>query len=511
MTTLLPLAGRRPALPAAVRPRRPLLVRLPLLCLLALQAVLSWRLQNSAFQDESLYLYAGHREIALLLHGTPTYDNYASYFSGAPFFYPVLGAMADRFAGLAGARALSLLFMLACTVLLHGLARRLFGRRAALMGAALFALSGPVLFLGHLATYDAMALFLLAVGAWTAVRAARLPWPVTALVGVPLALAGTAKYAALLFAGTVLGLVALAALPERGLRQALLRGLLALGSAVGCAALVLLLAGHSFLAGVRSTTTARQAGTDSTPLLLRLSAEYGGLVLLLAVVGTVLLVRAGTGRQRTARLLLAGLLTGTALLAPAYQVHLHTLTSLHKHIGFGLFFAAPVAGYGLARIADVGHYSPRRLGIALGVCLLATELGISQSAALFRQWPDSTRLEQVLRTQIRPQTGHYLVEEAEVPRYYQAALAQPYQWSGTYFFAYTDKKGEHLTGVPAYRAALTEDYFDLVVLRYGPTAGLDRQIDSALTTGHGYTLIATVAADSSYGRGTWFVWRPNRD
>ena len=95
-----------------------------------------WRLQNTAFQDESLYLYAGHREIAQLLHHTPTYDNYASYFSGAPFLYPVLGAAADHLAGLAGARALSLLFMLATTAMLHGLSRRLFGRPAALLAAA---------------------------------------------------------------------------------------------------------------------------------------------------------------------------------------------------------------------------------------------------------------------------------------------------------------------------------------------------------------------------------------
>ena len=118
-----------------------------------------------------------------------------------------------------------------------------------------------------------MALFLLALAAWIAVRTARSPWPLVALVGLPLALAGATKYAALLFAPTVLALVVLAAVPERGLPKALLRGLLAAATAVGGAALVLVLAGHSFLVGLRTTTTARQAGTDGTGLLLRLSAE----------------------------------------------------------------------------------------------------------------------------------------------------------------------------------------------------------------------------------------------
>ncbi|GAB2698627.1 glycosyltransferase family 39 protein [Kitasatospora kifunensis] len=483
--------------------------RIPLFGLLMLQAALSWRLDNSAFQDESLYLYAGHRELAQLLHHTPTFDNYSAYFSGAPFLYPVLGALADHVAGLAGARALSLLFMLATTGLLHALTRRLFGRPAALLAAAVFAVTGPTLFLGHLATYDAMALFLLALAAWAAVRTAALPALTAALVAPPLVLAAFTKYAALLYLPTVLALVVLAAVPGRGWWRGLLRGALVLAAAAGCGYGVIALAGRSFVAGVRSTTTARQSGTDPTGLLVRHSVEYGGAVFLLAIAGAVLLVRhrpAGAA-GRPGRFALGLLLTGTALLAPAYQIHLHTLTSLHKHVGYGLFFAAPMAGYALSRLLGSRLHDPRRLGLALASCLLVAGLGIQQSAQLFRQWPDATGLVQALRTQVRPITGRYLAEESEVPRYYLRDLVQPYQWSGTYFFDYTDKKGRHYTGVPAYKAAIADRYFDLIVLRYGPTAALDRQIDGDLTAGHGYQLIAKVRADSGYGSGTWFVWR----
>ncbi len=74
--------------------------------------------------------------------------------------YPPLGAAADGLGGLAGARVLSLAFMLGATMLLWGAAARLFGRRASFFAAALFALLGTTLHLGVFATTDAMSLFL---------------------------------------------------------------------------------------------------------------------------------------------------------------------------------------------------------------------------------------------------------------------------------------------------------------------------------------------------------------
>ena len=139
----------------------------PLLAVLAVQAALSVRLlrADTAFQDEALYLWAGHLQWAHWLHGTPI-PPFPYYFSGAPVIYPPLGALADGIGGLAGARVLSLVFMLGATGLAWGTAARLFGRRAAFFAAALFAVLGPTLHLGAFATYDAMALFLVALAAW---------------------------------------------------------------------------------------------------------------------------------------------------------------------------------------------------------------------------------------------------------------------------------------------------------------------------------------------------------
>ena len=144
----------------------------PLAVILAVQTILSLRLvgADTAFQDEALYLWAGHLEWARVLHGTPI-PQFPSYFSGAPVIYPPIAALADSVGGLAAARGLSLVFMLASTTLLWGTADRLFGRRAAFFAAALFAVLGPTLHLGAFATYDAMALFLLALATWLVVRA----------------------------------------------------------------------------------------------------------------------------------------------------------------------------------------------------------------------------------------------------------------------------------------------------------------------------------------------------
>ena len=86
---------------------------------LLVQAGLSVRLvwTDTAFQDEALYLRAGHLEWAHWLHHAPIPD-FPAYFSGAPVAYPLLGALADGAGGLAAARLLSLAFMLGATALL---------------------------------------------------------------------------------------------------------------------------------------------------------------------------------------------------------------------------------------------------------------------------------------------------------------------------------------------------------------------------------------------------------
>ena len=140
---------------------------------LAVQAALSLRLtwSNTAFQDEALYLRAGHLEWARWLHHAPI-PSFPAYFSGAPVIYPPVGALADSLGGLAAARLLSLCFMLGVSALLWCTAGRLYGQRAALLATGLFATLAGTQFLGAFATYDSLALVLLALAAWLGVRGA---------------------------------------------------------------------------------------------------------------------------------------------------------------------------------------------------------------------------------------------------------------------------------------------------------------------------------------------------
>jgi hypothetical protein len=492
--------------------RRTTVSRLALLGILALQALLSLRLRNSAFEDEALYLYAGRMEIAHLLHGAALQGNYASYFSGAPVLYPVLGAALNMVGGLALARALSLAEMLAVTAMLYSISRRLFNERVALCAAALFAVSDSALFLGELATYDATCVFLLACGTLIVVRWAGSRWPVFLLAAPVVALAVAVKYAGLIFVPTIAVLPAIAGWPARGRRALLYPPAFALA----VAALLygaLRRAGPAYVAAITGTTTSRPDGSVPVLTIVRESAAWGGVVTALAVFGAVAYaIRPRTepnesiapagGRARRAAL--GALLAGTAFLAPLYQAHLHTDVSLQKHIGFGLFFAAPLAGLGLARLVG-DHFRRPQVGVALWS--LALVLGMAQSQNLYGDWPAAGPLVQALSPHLRP-GAKYLVEAPEVPIYYLEgrADAQPDQFWSTYNITYVDSRGQTLTGNAGFQAAIRAGFFQIVAYDGGTTPAADAVIAQALRSTRDYGLASVVPEHDSAGQVDFYVW-----
>ncbi len=500
--------------------RRTRVSRLALLAILSLQALLSLRLRNTAFEDEALYLYVGRLEIAHLLHGAPLPGSYASYFSGAPVLYPVLAAALNAAGGLALARALSLAEMLAVTALLYSCTRFLFNERTALCAAALFSVAMSVLFIGNFATYDATCVFLLASAATIAIRTSRGRWPLF-LLAVPLAaLAVAVKYAGLLFVPTIAVLPVLAGWPAPRGRAGRHRAWLAVAYPVTfCVAVAVLLygalrlGGPAYLNALSTTTTARAAGTTPSLTILRESAEWGGVVAALAAFGTIAYAR----RARTEpdeqiapaggplrRLVLGVALTGTALLAPAYQLHLHTDISLQKHVGFGLFFAAPMAGLGLARLVG-DHFRRPQIGIAVWSAALV--LGMMQSARLYQGWPSSGPFVQALSAYLRP-GARYLVEVSEVPTYYleDRADAQASQFYSTFSFAYPASDGRLLTGNAGFTAAIRAGYFHVVAYNGDVTPAADVAIAQALAGSHAYRLADVVHLSNSQGPVNYDIW-----
>src|SRR5690348_4411140 len=62
-------------------------------------------------------------------------------------------------------------------------------------------------------------------------------------------------------------------------------------------------------------------------------------------------------------------------------------------------------------------------------------------------------------------------------------------------------------GATWFQAAIADHYFDLVVLDFGPTAALDKQLTGVLAQrGSGYHLAATVPAHTSHGTQNYYVW-----
>ena len=499
--------------PAYVTTRRRTRVsRALLLCILCLQAVLSLRLHNTAFEDEALYVYSGHMELEHLLHGAALQGSYAAYFSGSPVLYPLAAGFLNALGGLTAARMFSLVEMLSITALLYSLSRRLFNERIALSAAMLFSVCESAIFLGNFATYDATCMFLLACAAWIVVRTAGFRWPVF-LVAAPLAaLAVGVKYAGLLFVPTIAVLPALAGWPLRGRRVLLYPpafGLAVAGLLYGA----LRLGGSAYSTAISSTTTNRVQGVTPVATLLREAAEWGGVIFVLALIGTAAYVRrvrtepeeliapAG-GRFR--RLCLGVILSGTALLAPAYQAHLHTDISFQKHIGFGLFFAAPMAGLGLARLLG-DHF--RRPHIAVGVWSVALVLGLVQSSHLYQVWPNSTQFVQAFSRYLKPH-ARYLVEVPEVPIYYLLgdADAQPGQFTSTFYINYRNSKGVLLTGTVGFTAAVDAGYFNVVAYNNEITGAADAVLAQALSASKDYYLAAEIHITDVFGPGDYFIW-----
>jgi dolichyl-phosphate-mannose-protein mannosyltransferase len=458
----------------------------PLLAVLGAQAALSLRLvwANTAFQDEALYLRVGHLEWARWLHGAVIPD-FPSYFSGAPVLYPPLAALADDAGGLAAARVLSLCFMLGVTTLLWATAGRLYGKRAGLLAAGLFATLAGTQFLGAFATYDALALLLLALAVWLAVRAAdssvRARLMLLVLAGLTLAGADAVTYATALFVPVVLVVGAAAAWRRQRGPAAAVAPL-----TVGCAWLAavtaaLLAGGPSYRQGLRASILNRPLSDAAVAVVLQRSYIWTSLILVLAALGVVLAFRSiERGRFLPAVLLAA------ALLAPAEQARLHTTVSLQKHVVFGAWFAAIAAGYAMARLSrvDRGHGWAPVMAIPIVASTLFGSFG--QASALFRVWPNSASVVRVLRTEAATHPGNYLAEDYDVEAYYLRGSVPWQRWTSTYYF----KLPEVAAGAASYAAAIKGHYFALVILDFGDTAPTDRMIAADMTRAGGYDVLA---------------------
>lgn len=464
-------------------------------------------------------MWVGHMEWSHWLYGTHLPDEFPALFSGAAVVYPPLGALADTYGGLATARCLSMLFMLAATVLLHGVTRRLFDRRTAWMAAALFAGFGSAQYLGAFATYDAMALFMLALATWIGVRAAATRpvygFPMLALASVALVVADASKYVAAMFDPVVITVIAGAFWSARGRRLGaaaggLLAALLVAGIAGGLA-----WGGHAYWLGVKASTLTRAKGTWPIFGIFYVSAGWVGALLALAVIGAV--AATWTSSDWPTRVMVWAL-TGAGFLAPVEQARIHVFTALFKHVAYGAWFAAPVAGYALTAFRQAVP-EVKRSG-ALRTCLVTIALtgisGVMLAGNQFSVWPSVTPILPTLQRVIAKNPGLLLAEEAPTFAYY-LARDQPWQnivavpaWAGLT----GPSAGSFSAGIKERRYAVIALTFDgrggaCVVSKSGESVcdhTVDGSILRAINAYGGYKLVVRIPYRTSAFRSVYMIW-----
>ncbi|WP_338201568.1 glycosyltransferase family 39 protein [Candidatus Nephthysia bennettiae] len=502
---------------------------LALIPILAMQASIALTtLHNSAFQDEGLYLYAGRQIFRHLTGGPPPLEQYAFYFSGYPYLYPVLGGVLDMLGGLELARAFSLLCMLGVTALAYACTRTLFSPLAAVFASATFAFLGVVLFLSRLATYDAPCILLLALATLVAYRAgfARGPWLVP-LVGPLLVLAILVKYAAMLFVPSALGLVVFGSLASRGWLRAAVRLPVAVLSLAGSLAVAYHFMDRAAFHGITGSTTNRASIYPKPRLEMVVHALYmGGAVWVVALIGLVLVFKT-LPRYR----LLALTALGSSTLTPAYHIYKEETISFDKHIAFSLFFALPLAGYAMVWLAGglrrplSGARLPRlssppeNFGLAgVAVVLIVLTLGMRQSQNIYAGWGNSSALSTVLHTQLRDGSGRYFAEDIEFTRYDARDISEAWQWTNPYYFDYvTPRTQQHLFGRRALEQAIDDQYFSIVELSFVYAPDEAFFLAGRMAASHNYDLIARVPYEGQlvdggpfgnrYGSGYYYVWR----
>jgi hypothetical protein len=488
----------------------------PLAVILAVQALLSVRLvrADTAFQDEAAYLWAGHLELAHWLHGA-SIPPFPAYFSGAPVLYPPLGALADHLGGLAAARVLSLLFMLGATAFLAATATRLFGRRAGIFGAALFAIAGPALHLGAFATFDAPSLLLTSLAVWLVVRAGdradATAWMAGA--GAALALANATAYSSALLDPVVVLLALLTALPRLGGRAAAIRALTLLAVTAVLLTAGVLIGGSRYTTGILDTTLARVGGADALGTIAGDAAAWIGIITAAAVCGVAI---SAARREPAVRTGLLALLAVAAVIVPAEQARLHTTASLAKHVTIGAWFAAIAAGYAADWL--VSNAPAGRLRVLTGAAVVVAlvfplSLGAAQSRALATAWPSSYSLRAILGPLAQHAGGRLLVEDPSIAEYYLPAGRDWKRWSSTRNITLPTgastggpAPGAGVTGdgnAGVFAEFITEGYFSVIALNFADTTALDRKIAAEVKRNHRYHLAQVIP----YGTGTYVIWR----
>jgi 4-amino-4-deoxy-L-arabinose transferase-like glycosyltransferase len=437
---------------------------------LVLLTVSAWALtlNNGIFIDESVYIRSGRAYIDHWQHGTPLPAWVGEGFSGLPTLYPVLIGALDMLGGLALVRAFSLLCIVLTMLLLRSISSAIFGRRAGLLTAAIFGLTGPVLYVAHLGTFDALVILLL-VATW---RLGMSPsWNRVFLLAPLLALAVASKYTAYVFVPSLLVLSCFSnyslvhsmgfrewarpQLPWNRIARALVTGVLTVSLLV----LLYLTTNQTTRDALAFTTTARHA-LSPTPRghLVGAIPDFIWPTMFAALLGLLWLYKA----RRLNAVLWGVLLIGTSLLLPVAQIKLGEGVSYQKHMAYSAAFLAPLAGWGFARPWKLAIWTP----VVIWWLVLCCVWGAFRAHDLI-QYPD---VRPVAEATSFPD-GTYMSSSADSLSYYTAD-DPGVKWETTFSL--------YPQGKEAIQAAVDEHRYKMIILHAGPTGSTIQDEGQAL-------------------------------
>jgi hypothetical protein len=383
--------------------------------------------------------------------------------------------------------------------------------------AALFASTAAVQYMGALATFDALALLLLAAAGWCAVRAADEPGArrhvLLGTVCVLLLLANATKYASTLWDPVVVAMAGMCEARHGGWRAgATAAAISGLGTSL-LLGIAILAGGTSYWQGIGFSTVSRTVN-DGTPAseILASSGRWIGVIAVLALIGAVMMTQLIHEVPVRA---LGWVLAAAAFLAPFDQARIGVMVSLFKHVGFGAWFAAIPAGYAaavmLGAVATRLRGSSRRITaprVAAAAIAVLAAIGVYEAQNQSRL-PGTYSQSAVarLRPLLQGTRGPWLGDSPTVIIYY--AHTSSVRWRNTYGFTYTEPhSGRQLSDTEAYVSAIHHHYFGVVVLRSGRMSiPVDRAIFRTLKQEPSYHLTVISQTPGSQGAGKVLVWR----
>jgi hypothetical protein len=452
---------------------------------------------RGAFFDEGIYLMAGR---TLVFRGENWINaTYESWFMGSPFFFPALaGAIQWLGGGLAAVRLANVGFLLLAVWATYQVISTLgFDRKAALLGAATFGLSGTVIFTGGFATYDTPALAFTIVALWltligTASGRVR-PLPLLG-GGLFLGLAILTKYVVVALIPLFPAVIAVRLLPIAvGSLNPRRWGpsLLALALFATPAAIVLGTYLYLFWDDMVSLWNLQGAHLTNygatSPAVLWAILWYAGPAWLLASFGLE-----QTRRDRGLYALCL-VLMGGSLIMPAYHMWKIDPLSIYKQVGWSLALIAPMAGVALAALLQ----RPRAFAL---VAVALAALSLYHVLTLRQFYPDTRPAAAWLAEQIDASADPILVDDAYP---YRASLAETFDgrewWVSDQWWWFTQPGTPEL-----WRDLIGQGAFSYIVFeRGGAFSGkgsiFDDSVIQALEQSGRYRLVATFPSRVTWG------------